>query len=78
MDSSPGLDDAILLAVQAHHGRVDKAGRPYVLHVLRVMLMLGSDVERVVGVLHDVVEESDVTLDRLRMLGYSERVVEAS
>jgi hypothetical protein len=74
---SPSLDDAILLAAQAHHGRRDKAGRPYVLHVLRVMLMLRSDEERIVGVLHDVVEESDVSLDRLSEFGYSERVVEA-
>jgi|GEM_PF-732667 len=77
MDPSPGLDDAVLLAAQAHRGSVDKVGRPYVLHVLLVMLMLESDEERIVGVLHDVVEESDVTLDRLRMLGYSERVVKA-
>lgn len=77
MDSSPGLDDAILLAAQAHHGKKDKLNRPYVLHVLRVMLMLESDEERIVGVLHDVVEESGVTLDRLRELGYSERVVKA-
>ena len=77
MNSMPSLDDAVLLAAEVHCGRVDKLGRPYVLHVLRVMFMLGSDVERVVGVLHDVVEESNLTLDRLRMLGYSERVVEA-
>lgn len=77
MDSIPGLDDAILLAAQAHHGKKDKLNRPYILHVLRVMLMLESDEERIVGVLHDVVEESDVSLDRLRELGYSERVVKA-
>ena len=77
MNSKPNLDDAILLAAQAHHGKVDKAGRPYILHVLRVMLMLESDEERIVGVLHDVVEESDVSLDHLRALGYSERVVKA-
>ena len=77
MDSKPGLDDAILLAAQSHHGKVDNAGRPYILHVLRVMLMLKSDEERIVGVLHDVVEESDVSLERLRELGYSERVVKA-
>lgn len=77
MDSSPSLDDAILLAVEAHRGRKDKAGRSYILHVLRVMLMLEPDEERIVAVLHDVVEESDVSLDRLRALGYSERVVKA-
>ena len=77
MDSIPSLDDAILLAAQSHYGKVDKAYRPYILHVLRVMLMLEPVEERIVAVLHDVVEESDVSLDRLRALGYSERVVKA-
>lgn len=77
MDPNPSLDDSILLAVQAHHGKKDKLNRPYILHVLRVLFMLESDEERIVGVLHDVVEESDVSLDRLRELGYSERVVKA-
>ena len=40
-------------------------------------MILESDEERIVGVLHDVVEESDVSLDRLKELGYSERVVKA-
>lgn len=77
MNSSLSLDDAILLAALAHHDKRDKVRRPYVLHVLRVMFMLKSDEERIVGVLHDVVEESGVTLDHLRELGYSERVVKA-
>ncbi len=65
MDSTHTLDDAILLAAQKHYGKKDKTGYPYVMHVLCIMFRLWSDEERIVGVLHDVVEETDVTLEHL-------------
>jgi len=71
------LEKAIALAVTAHEGQVDKAGQPYVLHPLRVMLALKSTEERIVGVLHDVVEDCDVSLEELREHGFSEAVVQA-
>jgi len=77
MGSAPALENAILLAGQAHLGQKDKAGQPYVLHALRIMFMLDSEEERIVGVLHDLVEQTEVTLDRLKTLGYSERIVQA-
>jgi (p)ppGpp synthase/HD superfamily hydrolase len=73
----PTLEDAIALAVEAHRGQKDKNGQPYILHALRVMLRLGSERERIVGVLHDVVEDTPTTLDDLRALGYEEGVVTA-
>lgn len=72
-----GLEDAIWLAVQAHRGQVDKAGSPYVLHALRVMLRLDGEAARIAGVLHDVIEDTDCTLDQLRELGYSPAVLDA-
>ena len=57
----PGLEDAIALAVEAHRGQVDRAGLPYVLHPLRVMLRLDSETERIVAMLHDVVEDTPAT-----------------
>ena len=51
------LEKAIKIAVEAHTGQVDKGGNPYILHPLRVMLSLNSEEERIVGVLHDVVED---------------------
>lgn len=77
MTGVPTLEDAILLAVQAHRGQVDKAGQPYILHVLRVGLRFNSDVERMVGVLHDVIEDTGHTLDGLREMGYPAEVLEA-
>jgi (p)ppGpp synthase/HD superfamily hydrolase len=72
-----GLEDAILLAVQAHRGQVDKVGQPYALHVLRVMFRLESEQERVVAVLHDVIEDTGYTPGDLRKLGYPEEVLAA-
>ena len=71
------LEHAIALAAKAHEGQVDKAGAPYVLHPLRVMLRLSTTEERVTAVLHDVVEDCGWTLDRLREEGFSEVVIEA-
>ena len=51
------LEKAIKIAVEAHTGQVDKGGNPYILHPLRVMLSLETEEERIVGVLHDVVED---------------------
>jgi len=71
------LEDAIFLAVQAHRGQVDKAGRPLILHALRVMLRLESEEERIIGVLHDAVEDTGHTLGSLRELGYPAEVLRA-
>jgi (p)ppGpp synthase/HD superfamily hydrolase len=54
----PDLNDAIKFAVDAHTGQIDKAGEPYILHPLRVMLAMGTNDERITAVLHDVVEDS--------------------
>ena len=73
----PTLEDAILLAAQAHRGQVDKVGRPYLLHVLRVMLRLDGEQAQIVGVLHDLVEDASYTFADLRAMGYGEEVVQA-
>ena len=71
------LEQAIAIAARVHEGQVDKAGQPYILHPLRVMLRLSSDEERIVAVLHDVVEDSDVTFEQLAREGFSDRVLTA-
>ena len=71
------LEDAIALAVTAHRGQEDKSGLPYILHPLRVMFRCGDETERLVAVLHDVVEDTPITLHDLREQGYSEEVVVA-
>jgi (p)ppGpp synthase/HD superfamily hydrolase len=71
---TPTLEDAIALAAHAHRGRVDKGGQPYILHVLRVMQRQENETARIVAVLHDVLEDTPVTLADLRTAGYGELV----
>ena len=71
------LDKAIAIAARAHFGQRDKAGAPYVLHPLRAMFGLFTPEERIVGVLHDVVEDTSVTVGELRAEGFSDDVLTA-
>ncbi|OGA11229.1 MAG: GTP pyrophosphokinase [Betaproteobacteria bacterium RIFCSPLOWO2_02_64_14] len=72
------LEHAIAIAAKAHEGQVDKAGAPYVLHPLRVMLRLETEAERITAVLHDVLEDCEGwSFDRLRMEGFSDEVITA-
>lgn len=72
------LERAIAIAAEAHAGQVDKAGAPYVLHPLRMMLQLSSTDERIVAVLHDVCEDCpEWTFDRLRGEGFAPHIIEA-
>jgi (p)ppGpp synthase/HD superfamily hydrolase len=69
------LERAIAIAAEAHAGQVDKAGAPSILHPLRVMLSVSTDEERIVAVLHDVVEDGGVSLEDLRREGFSEALL---
>ncbi len=71
------LDIAISIAAHAHLGQVDKAGRPYILHPLRVMSAMDTDEQRIVAVLHDVVEDSEWTLTALEDAGFSAHIISA-
>ncbi|MEO8241573.1 MAG: GTP pyrophosphokinase [bacterium] len=63
------LEDAIQIATEAHRGQTGRDGAPYILHPLRVMQNAASPQERIVAVLHDVVERSAWTLDGLKRRG---------
>ena len=71
------LEKAIEIAARAHTGQVDKAGAPYILHPLRLMMAVRRPNERMAAVLHDVVEDTDVTLDDLRAAQFQEEVLDA-
>jgi (p)ppGpp synthase/HD superfamily hydrolase len=75
--SAFGVADAVRIAREAHEGQVDKAGRPYIGHVLRVMKRLDTDEEQMAAALHDVIEDTDATPDSLLALGVPKVVVEA-
>ena len=71
------IENAIELALRAHKGQKDKAGAPYILHPLRIMLAMDTDAERQAAVLHDVIEDRGVTPEMLRSKGFSEDVCSA-
>ena len=72
------LERAIEIAVNAHKGVTDKGGNPYIVHPLRVMMSLKSDNEKIVGVLHDVVEDAeDWDFEILQEEGFSKEVLDA-
>lgn len=73
------LERAVALAMEAHAGQVDKRGRPYILHPLRVMLELEpyGDVAMAAGVLHDAFEDTDLRPRGALAAGIPEEVVEA-
>jgi len=71
------LATAISIATEAHAGQVDKYGAPYIAHVMRVMQLGKTDDERIVGVLHDVVEDTSWTFEQLIEKGLSPHLVEA-
>ncbi|MBA56449.1 MAG: GTP pyrophosphokinase [Pseudomonadales bacterium] len=71
------LEQAISIAVKAHAGQVDKAGQPYILHPLRLMLKFNSTDAMIVAVLHDVVEDSSIMIQELEGFGFSDVVVDA-
>jgi len=71
------LETAIRLAAKVHKGQKDRFGKPYILHVLRVM-MRGQDVEeQLLGALHDVLERSTLTPADILEKGFTPRVVMA-
>lgn len=71
------LDTAIGIATGAHSGQKDKAGDDYINHPLAVMNHLQGDTARMTGVLHDVVEDTQLTFDDLVVRGCPPEVIEA-
>ncbi|MFS0916132.1 HD domain-containing protein [Brevibacillus sp. 179-C 1.1 NHS] len=71
------LEKAIVIATQAHAGQIDKGGNPYILHPLRIMLKMTTEETRIAAVLHDVLEDTEVTEDELRAAGFHEKVIAA-
>jgi hypothetical protein len=71
------LNRAIEIATKAHEGSTDKYGAPYINHVTRVMNLGQNDNEKIVGVLHDVIEDTQWTFEDLEKEGFSIEVIEA-
>ena len=77
METNQLLAKAINLAMQAHEGQIDKAGMPYIGHVMRVMQAGRTMDEKIVGVLHDIVEDTTWTFEALLAEGFPAHIVDA-
>ncbi|KZM40850.1 GTP pyrophosphokinase [Marinomonas sp. SBI22] len=71
------IETAMSIALDAHKGQVDKAGAAYILHPLRIMGKMSNDAERIVALLHDVLEDSSYTAKDLLAEGISTELVDA-
>ncbi len=71
------IEKALQIATMAHKGQTDKAGNAYISHPIRVALQCSTYEEKIVALLHDVVEDTDVTAAHLRAEGFPEQIVEA-
>lgn len=71
------LSAMLVLATTKHDGQYDKGGKPYILHPLRVMYCLKSEDEELncIALGHDLVEDTDVTYNQLRSMGFTERII---
>ena len=70
-------DKALQIAMRAHAGQKDKAGHDYIMHPIRVSERCSDLRARIVALLHDTIEDTDVTADYLREQGFTEEIVEA-
>jgi (p)ppGpp synthase/HD superfamily hydrolase len=77
LDLESLLAVAIAIAYQAHDGQIDKAGKPYISHPLTVMAQMDTIESKIVAVLHDAIEDSDLTIADLVNQGFPEFIIEA-
>ena len=68
---------ALGIAYKAHIGQLDKGGSPYILHPVRVALHCQTEDEKIVALLHDVVEDTSITFEDLKTEGLDDRLLEA-
>lgn len=70
------LATAIALAAKVFENKTDKAGKPYILHCIRVMNDVGPDPDRqIIAILHDVVEDTETSLEDLVKMGFRPRII---
>lgn len=70
------LSKAIGIATNAFQGVIDTKGNPYIDHAMRVMSRMDTEEEKIIAVLHDVVEDTEITLRELQEAGFSRTVLD--
>lgn len=75
-DSMVNLEKAIVIAVNAHIGQLDKGGAPYILHPMRVMMRMETISGKIIALFHDIVEDTHISIEDLRNEGFSDAVLD--
>lgn len=75
MTSNQLVELARGIAIGGHAGQFDKGGKPYIGHPARIQARFRDSSRKILAWLHDVVEDTDVTLDDLRVAGFPEDLV---
>ncbi len=68
---------AINIAYKAHEGQLDRSGIPYIFHPMHIAEQMTTEETCIVAILHDVVEDTDVTLEELKEAGFSKNIINA-
>lgn len=68
---------ALKIAETAHKGQIDKAGKPYINHPIKVASIFEDDASYIIAILHDVVEDSNVTISDLINYGFPTNITDA-
>ena len=71
------LEKAIRIATKYHKGQLEENGMPYIMHPIRVMLKGNSIAEQIVGILHDVIEDTAYSIEELEADGFPSYIIEA-
>ena len=69
------IHKAITIASEAHQGQSSINGEPYILHPLRLLIKAKSNEERIIAVLHDVIEKSNISLADLKNKGFDQNII---
>ena len=69
------LHKAITIAFEAHQGQSSINGEPYILHPLRLLIKAKSNEERIIAILHDVIEKTNISLADLKNKGFDQNII---
>ena len=69
------LHKAITIACEAHQGQSSINGEPYILHPLRLLIKAKSNEERIIAILHDVIEKTNISLSDLKNKGFDQNII---
>ena len=69
------LHKAIIIACEDHQGQFSINGEPYILHPLRLLIKAKSNEERIIAILHDVIEKTNISLADLKNKGFDQNII---